>query len=72
MPDYRDLVIAAACDEWVAADALATDAFSEALTWRQIALVAIARYAVQQQRADRLEQRLRQVLGLEAWHPEEA
>lgn len=47
---------------------LAVEALQEAASWRATALMAIAELATQQQRADLLEKRLRQIMGIDPWH----
>jgi hypothetical protein len=52
-------------DEWISAVA-------EAVTYRQMLTVALALLSERQIRCDRQEQRLRQILGSEPWHQEQA
>lgn len=67
----RDLVIEDAVADLVRMEDVATATLQDAVAWRHVALLALAGYHAQWMRADRLEQRLRQVMGLETWHPEE-
>lgn len=59
----RDAVEDAAHLEDVAVDALA-----EAVSWRALALVALAQAQEQFRRAELLERRIRQILGHDPWH----
>lgn len=69
--DDRDLALEGAVVDLLTAEDVACDALREAVAWRAVALVALAHFSDQLQRAERLERRLRQAMGVEAWHPEE-
>ena len=61
------LVIEALADDSVQL----TDALSEAVTYRELFLAALAELVAERKRSTRANQRLRQVMGVEPWHETE-
>lgn len=66
-----DLALAGVAEDLVLTEEIATEALQEAVAWRHTALVAMAMLAEMTLHKERLEQRLRQTMGFEPWHPEE-
>lgn len=66
-----DLLIEAVFHELLHQEDVAVEALREAVTWRQVALVALGQLQAVTQRAERLDERLRQTMGIETWHEEQ-
>lgn len=65
-----DLVCQALAEEVVDTETALVEALADGTTYRQIALMALARLQEELVRANQLERRLRQAMGFESWHPE--
>jgi hypothetical protein len=65
-----DLVCQDLAEELAVTEAALIEALADGTTYRQIALMALARLAEELVRANKLERRLRQAMGFESWHPE--
>lgn len=65
-----DLVCQALAEEVVDTETALVEALADGTTYRQIALMALARLQEELIRANQLERRLRQAMGFESWHPE--
>lgn len=65
-----DLACEALADDMAATEEALVEALADGTTYRQIALMALARLNEELIRANQLERRLRQTMGFESWHPE--
>lgn len=68
---WLELVISGLAQDCAGLEADHVDAIAEAATYRQLLLTALELFAAEKRRADSATQRLRQVMGREAWHAEE-
>lgn len=65
-----DLVIDALVGECAIQDDQAVAALAEAATYRELYLLALAGWQADKQRLDGATERLKQLAGLVAWHPD--
>lgn len=68
---WIELVVSGLAQDNAGLEADHHDAVAEAATYRQLLLMALEGWEAEKRRADGATQRLRQVMGREAWHREE-